>query len=108
MNALIDSDFFAKSTREDFLLRAKDFHFVSFIETLPLHGVHQVVKQDAAKLHLPDVHEDKIPMDADHSSICKFQDCDGTDFKIVWQKIEAEAKMVVKKAASKLNRGICF
>jgi hypothetical protein len=100
MDALKHNDFFAKSTREDFVLRQKDVHFVSFYETLPLRGLYQVVKPDAATMHLRDFHEDKIPMDADHSHICKFQDCEGSDFKIVWQKIKAEAEMAVKKAAS--------
>jgi hypothetical protein len=42
MNALKDNDFFAKSTQEDFALRALNFHFVSFYETLPMHGLYQV------------------------------------------------------------------
>jgi hypothetical protein len=61
----------------------------------------KVVKREDATLHLSDEKEAKIPLDADHSEMCKFKDPDGPDFEIVWRSIRIMARDAVQRAAAR-------
>ncbi|RQM06170.1 hypothetical protein DH86_00003283 [Scytalidium sp. 3C] len=98
MEALKGNSFFAEDHRDDFLQLSNNFQFISFYEANKLKGLHQVVRREDAVLNLPDMKEDKIPLDADHSQMCRFSEPNGRDFRAVWPPIKIMAENAVKQS----------
>ncbi|KAI1085805.1 hypothetical protein F5B20DRAFT_519816 [Whalleya microplaca] len=72
MTALKKGSSFLDIISDDFRQLLDDFQILSFYETKPLGSFGIVVNQKSAVLGLPGVREKQIPLDANHSNICKF------------------------------------
>ncbi|KAI0177521.1 hypothetical protein BJ166DRAFT_25120 [Pestalotiopsis sp. NC0098] len=94
MSALKSDSWFANSITNDFRQFLEDFQFLSFYETRPLGLVGMVVDPKAAVLGLPGSREKQIPLDADHSRICKFESASDP----IYQQVEDNIARMVKDA----------
>ncbi|KAI1409717.1 hypothetical protein F5Y13DRAFT_169327 [Hypoxylon sp. FL1857] len=72
MSALKTGSLFLDTITDDFRQLLEDFQILSFYETQPLGRFGIVVNQKSATLSLPGSREKRIPCDADHRNICKF------------------------------------
>ncbi|KAJ9157629.1 hypothetical protein NKR23_g352 [Pleurostoma richardsiae] len=97
MESLKKNSLCSQGNRSDFIQRAKDFQFISVIETRKTKGVTVVSREDSI-LGLADDKETKITVDADHSDACKFWDPDGRAFSMVKDAIEEMAENAIASA----------
>ncbi|RYP17129.1 hypothetical protein DL767_010075 [Monosporascus sp. MG133] len=71
---------------------------VSFFEGQPYGKIGLIVDKKSATLNLPGSREKQVPMDADHSAICKFDSADSLACKLVLRTIAAEVTRALEIA----------
>ncbi|KAI4601048.1 Serine active site containing protein 1 [Pestalotiopsis sp. 9143b] len=104
MSALKSDSWFANSITNDFRQFLEEFHFLSFYETRPLGMFGLVVDPKAAVLGLPGSREKQIPLDADHSGICKFESSTDPIYQQVEENIARMAKDAVQDSIDRQQR----
>ncbi|KAK4935621.1 hypothetical protein LTR10_023344 [Elasticomyces elasticus] len=71
----------------DFRFQLPDYKVYSFFESRPMKGLSGLTVEKHSAL-LETNHEEHIPVDADHSAMCKFETQDDDTFKRVYKRIE--------------------
>ncbi|KAI0116255.1 hypothetical protein GGR51DRAFT_500803 [Nemania sp. FL0031] len=87
MDALKGNSLFLSTITDDFRQLLEDFQVISFYETRPLGRFGIVVDPKSALLGLPGTRERQIPVDADHSGICKFANIEDPRYILVEDNI---------------------
>ncbi|SLM39418.1 P-loop containing nucleoside triphosphate hydrolase, partial [Lasallia pustulata] len=101
MEALKKDSLFSDALVEDFRHQLEDYHVLSFFETLPMGRLGLIVDQKSATLGLAGLRETQIPMDADHTGVCKFESAEGDDYEQVSFNLVRLVKSAVKSAAER-------
>ncbi|SLM39419.1 WD40/YVTN repeat-like-containing domain, partial [Lasallia pustulata] len=101
MEALKKDSLFSDALVEDFRHQLEDYHVLSFFETLPMGRLGLIVDQKSATLGLAGLRERQIPMDADHTGVCKFESAEGDDYEQVSFNLVRLVKSAVKSAAER-------
>ncbi|SLM35073.1 P-loop containing nucleoside triphosphate hydrolase [Lasallia pustulata] len=101
MEALKKDSLFSDTLVGDFRHQLEDYHVLSFFETLPMGRLGLIVDQKSATLGLAGLRERQIPMDADHTGVCKFESADGDDYEQVSFNLIRLVKSAVKAAAER-------
>ncbi|SLM39563.1 WD40/YVTN repeat-like-containing domain, partial [Lasallia pustulata] len=101
MEALKKDSLFSDALVEDFRHQLEDYHVLSFFETLPIGRLGLIVDQKSATLGLAGLRERQIPMDADHTGVCKFESAEGDDYEQVSFNLVRLVKSAVKSAAER-------
>ncbi|KAL2154597.1 hypothetical protein VTH82DRAFT_3273 [Thermothelomyces myriococcoides] len=63
---------------------------IFFFEGAPYHKAGIIVERDSATLNLPGSIEKQVPIDADHSMICKFDSDNNPTCRLVLKTIASE------------------
>ncbi|ETS83166.1 hypothetical protein PFICI_05042 [Pestalotiopsis fici W106-1] len=106
MSALKLDSWFAKSITDDFRQFLEDFQFLSFYETKPLGVLGMVVDPKAAVLGLSGDREKQIPLDANHSSMCKFESATDPIYQHVEDNIANMVKHALQNAIDRSKRPV--
>ncbi|SLM40155.1 P-loop containing nucleoside triphosphate hydrolase [Lasallia pustulata] len=101
MEALKKDSLFSDTLVGDFRHQLEDYHVLSFFETLPMGRLGLIVDQKSATLGLAGLRERQIPMDADHTGVCKFESAEGDDYEQVSFNLVRLVKSAVKSAAER-------
>ncbi|SLM35514.1 WD40/YVTN repeat-like-containing domain [Lasallia pustulata] len=101
MEALKKDSLFSDTLVGDFRHQLEDYHVLSFFETLPMGRLGLIVDQKSATLGLAGLRERQIPMDADHTGVCKFRSADGDDYEQVSFNLVRLVKSAVKATAER-------
>ncbi|KAI9760923.1 MAG: hypothetical protein M1835_000077, partial [Candelina submexicana] len=101
MEALKKNSLFGESLIRTFRSELESFQICSFFETLPTKKLGLIVDKKSATLGLDTSREKIIQMQADHSSICKFDSVDGSDFELVRDIIGEFAEDAVNALAER-------
>ncbi|SLM34884.1 P-loop containing nucleoside triphosphate hydrolase [Lasallia pustulata] len=101
MEALKKDSLFSDTLVGDFRHQLGDYHVLSFFETLPMGRLGLIVDQKSATLGLAGLRERQIPMDADHTGVCKFESAEGDDYEQVSFNLVRLVKSAVKAAAER-------
>ncbi|SLM35359.1 WD40/YVTN repeat-like-containing domain, partial [Lasallia pustulata] len=101
MEALKKDSLFSDALVGDFRHQLEDYHVLSFFETLPMGRLGLIVDQKSATLGLAGLRERQIPMDADHTGVCKFESVEGDDYEQVSFNLVRLVKSAVKAAAER-------
>ncbi|SLM38551.1 P-loop containing nucleoside triphosphate hydrolase [Lasallia pustulata] len=101
MEALKKDSLFSDTLVGDFRHQLEDYHVLSFFETLPMGRLGLIVDQKSATLGLAGLRERQIPMDADHTGVCKFESAAGDDYEQVSFNLVRLVKSAVKTAAER-------
>ncbi|KAA6414807.1 MAG: hypothetical protein FRX48_01557 [Lasallia pustulata] len=101
MEALKKDSLFSDTLVGDFRHQLEDHHVLSFFETLPMGRLGLIVDQKSATLGLAGLRERQIPMDADHTGVCKFESAEGDDYEQVSFNLVRLVKSAVKAAAER-------
>ncbi|SLM39233.1 WD40/YVTN repeat-like-containing domain, partial [Lasallia pustulata] len=101
MEALKKDSLFSDALVEDFRHQLEDYHVLSFFETLPMGTLGLIVDQKSATLGLAGLRERQIPMDADHTGVCKFKSAEGDDYEQVSFNLVRLVKSAVKSTAER-------
>ncbi|KAI9696030.1 MAG: hypothetical protein M1836_005861 [Candelina mexicana] len=96
MEALKHDSLFADDLVRDFRHQLEEYYILSFHETVPSKKLGLIVDDKSATLGLPGNHETQIPVDADHSSICKFSSADDDVYEQVADNIVHLVELGVK------------
>ncbi|KAA6414866.1 MAG: hypothetical protein FRX48_01616 [Lasallia pustulata] len=101
MEALKKDSLFSDTLVGDFRHQLEDYHVLSFFETLPMGRLGLIVDQKSATLGLAGLRERQIPMDADHTGVCKFESAEGDDYEQVSFNLVRLVKSAVEAAAER-------
>ncbi|KAA6411567.1 MAG: hypothetical protein FRX48_04847 [Lasallia pustulata] len=101
MEALKKDSLFSDTLVGDFRHQLEDYHVLSFFETLPMGRLGLIVDQKSATLGLAGLRERQIPMDADHTGVCKFESAEGDDYEQVSFNLVRLVKSAVKAVAER-------
>ncbi|KAA6410460.1 MAG: hypothetical protein FRX48_05882 [Lasallia pustulata] len=101
MEALKKDSLFSDTLVGDFRHQLEDYHVLSFFETLPMGRLGLIVDKKSATLGLAGLRERQIPMDADHTGVCKFESAEGDDYEQVSFNLVQLVKSAVKSAAER-------
>ncbi|SLM39426.1 WD40/YVTN repeat-like-containing domain [Lasallia pustulata] len=101
MEVLKKDSLFSDALVGDFRHQLEDYHVLSFFETLPMGRLGLIVDQKSATLGLAGLRERQIPMDADHTGVCKFESAEGDDYEQVSFNLVRLVKSAVKAAAER-------
>ncbi|MCJ1240785.1 hypothetical protein MMC14_008789 [Varicellaria rhodocarpa] len=101
MEALKKDSLFSDTLVEDFRHQLEDYYVLSFFETLPMGKLGLIVDQKSAILGLAGLRERQIPMDANHTGVCKFESAEGDDYEQVSFNLVRLVKSAVKAAAER-------
>ncbi|KAA6408308.1 MAG: hypothetical protein FRX48_08050 [Lasallia pustulata] len=101
MEALKKDSLFSDTLVGDFRHQLEDYHVLSFFETLPMGRLGLIVDQKSATLGLAGLRERQIPMDADHTGVCKFEGAEGNDYEQVSFNLVRLVKSAVEAAAER-------
>ncbi|KAA6413113.1 MAG: hypothetical protein FRX48_02857 [Lasallia pustulata] len=101
MEALKKDSLFSDTLVGDFRHQLEDYYVLSFFETLPMGRLGLIVDQKSATLGLAGLRERQIPMDADHTGVCKFESAEGDDYEQVSFNLVRLVKSAVKAAAER-------
>ncbi|KAA6415622.1 MAG: hypothetical protein FRX48_00338 [Lasallia pustulata] len=99
--SIIRGTLFSDALVGDFRHQLEDYHVLSFFETLPMGRLGLIVDQKSATLGLAGLRERQIPMDADHTGVCKFESAEGDDYEQVSFNLVRLVKSAVKTAAER-------
>ncbi|KAI0010316.1 hypothetical protein F4779DRAFT_316823 [Xylariaceae sp. FL0662B] len=102
MSALRTDSAFLDIITDDFRQLLEDFQILSFYETQPLGPFGIVVNPKSAILGLPGTREKQIPLEANHSNICKF----GSDKDPRYRQVADNLVKMINNASSSQNRTI--
>lgn len=64
---------------------------------------HKVVDEDSAKIGLQEEFEKSLQLNLSHRNLCKFQDENDADFKVVSKNIERFVRDAIKKSSRKVR-----
>ncbi|KAI9701793.1 MAG: hypothetical protein M1836_001137 [Candelina mexicana] len=101
MEALKKNSLFEESLIRTFRSELESYRICSFFETLPTKKLGLIVDKKSATLGLASSREKVIQMQADHSSICRFDSIDGSDFELVQGNIGELAEEAVNALAER-------
>ncbi|MCJ1270174.1 hypothetical protein MMC22_010070 [Lobaria immixta] len=101
MESLKKDSLFSDTLAGDFRHQLEDYHVLSFFETLPMGKMGLIVDQKSATLGLAGLRERQIPMDADHTEVCKFESAEGDDYEQVSFNLGRLVKSAVKAAVDR-------
>ncbi|KAI9720649.1 MAG: hypothetical protein M1812_002829 [Candelaria pacifica] len=100
MEALKKNSLFEEGLIRAFRSQLESYRICSFFETLPMK-LGLIVDKKSATLGLDSSREKMIQMQANHSSICKFDSVDGSDYELVQENIGELAEDAVKATAER-------
>ncbi|KAH6671182.1 hypothetical protein B0J14DRAFT_595495 [Halenospora varia] len=90
----------------DFRHQLENYHILSFYETLPTGKFGIIVDKKSATLGLPGDREKQIPLEADHSGVCKFASADGDDYEYVSSNLVRLVESAVESAAEREQKSV--
>ncbi|KAJ8130607.1 hypothetical protein O1611_g3021 [Lasiodiplodia mahajangana] len=105
MDALKGNSLFLSTITDDFRQLLEDFQVLSFYETRPLGRFGIVVDRKSALLGLPGTRERQIPVDADHSGICKFASIEDPRYILVEDNIAWMVSNATSHALERCRKG---
>ncbi|ERF72769.1 hypothetical protein EPUS_09197 [Endocarpon pusillum Z07020] len=95
MDSLKKNSLFSKNLQGEFRHQYEDYSILSFYETLPVERLGIVVDKESATLGLSGHRETAIAVEADHQTICKFNEAECPAYRQVEDNIADLAERAV-------------
>ncbi|KAF2651873.1 hypothetical protein K491DRAFT_75781 [Lophiostoma macrostomum CBS 122681] len=90
---------FIAKLNEDFQHQLEDYYFVNFFESNYTAGFDVIVDRESATMMLPGSRQIVVPVDANHSQICKFAKKDS-----IYEQVEGRIAKLAKDAVMERRR----
>jgi len=98
MEALKKDSLFSNEIVENFKHQLEDYRILSFYESIPLKTVGIIVDKKSATLGLPGSREQQLPLEADHSEVCKFVSPSDSNYEMVIGNLSEMVENALKES----------
>ena len=83
---------------KNFKHQLEDYRILSFYESIPLKTVGIIVDKKSATLGLPGSREQQLPLEADHSEVCKFVSPSDSNYEMVIGNLSEMVENALKES----------